>query len=74
MAAADGGIVDFIRETAARALTEKRGPEAQKALAAMQRAMTLQPLKEAEANALARQVTSALALGSYQTGTQSLAR
>lgn len=57
-----------------RALTEKRGPEAAQALAAMQRAMTLQPLKEAEANALARQVTSALALGSYQTGTQSLAR
>ena len=53
-----------------RALTTKRGAQAQAALKAVQDAMAGQPMKAADAARLARQVTSALALGGYQTGTR----
>lgn len=53
-------------------LTSKRGQEAQDALRIIQRAIEGQPVSSADAARVARQVTSGLALGGYQTATRSL--
>lgn len=57
----------------AQVLTTKRGQEAQDALAIVKRAMDGQPASSAEAARVARVITGGLALGTYQTTSQSLA-
>ena len=56
----------------AKALTASRGPDAKAALTAVQNAMTGAPVSQAQADLVAKAVTSALALGAYQTGQQRL--
>lgn len=56
----------------AKALTASRGPDAKAALTAVQNAMTGAPISQAQADLVAKAVTSALALGAYQTGQQRL--
>lgn len=57
----------------AQILTTKRGQEAQDALRIVQQAMEGQPVSSAEAARVARVITSGLALGAYQAGSQSQA-
>jgi hypothetical protein len=57
----------------ARALTEKRGPEAEAALALIEKAVSGQPLKNEEALRIGRLAASVGALGGYQTGQKYLA-
>ena len=56
----------------ATALTNRRGADAQQALAAIQAAMQGQPIKSADAVRIARQLTGGGVLGLYQSGQQSL--
>jgi hypothetical protein len=56
----------------ARALTSIRGPAAARALDAMQRAMSGQPVKRIQAEEIARLITGGVAGGAFQQGTQSL--
>lgn len=58
----------------AQALTQMRGPQAQDALQAVNKAIAGQPVSSAEAALIARVVTTGGALAAYQTGTQSLAK
>lgn len=55
----------------AKALTQKRGADAQDALVLIEKAITGQPLKSVEAARLARIAASTGALAAYQTGLQS---
>lgn len=57
----------------ADALTRIKGPEAQRALAAVQNAINGQPLRDAEAQLIGRVVAGSTAVGSYRAGTQALA-
>ena len=56
----------------ARALTEMRGPDAERALASVQRALSGQPIKSAEAALIGRTLSAGTALSAYQIGQQSL--
>lgn len=58
----------------ATALTKMRGPDAQLALEAVNKAIAGQPVSSAEAARIARALTTGGALAAYQTGTQSLAK
>lgn len=58
----------------AQALTQMRGPQAQDALQAVNKAIAGQPVSSAEAARIARALTTGGALAAYQTGTQSLAK
>ncbi|KIC39356.1 hypothetical protein [Leisingera sp. ANG-M7] len=68
MSAREKAIFDEISDR----LVNIRGEEAQRALAAVRRAMAGQPLKNAEAALIGRVAGGSLGLGSYQTGMQSL--
>lgn len=57
----------------ADALTRIRGPEAQRALAAVRRALAGQPMKDEEARLIGRLVGSSVGVGGLQAGTQPLA-
>ena len=57
----------------ADALTRIKGPEAQRALFAVRRAMEGQPIKDAEAQLIGRLVAGSAAVGGYRAGTQALA-
>jgi hypothetical protein len=57
----------------ATALTQIRGPEAQRALAVVRRAMNGQPIKDEQAKLIGRLVAGAGAASSYQGASQSLA-
>lgn len=61
-----------IFEEIATALTGIKGPDAQRALAMITRAMNGQPIRDAEAKYLGRVVSSAIGLGAYQTETRLL--
>lgn len=54
----------------ARALTEMRGPAAERALASVQRALSGQPIKSAEAALIGRTLATGGALTGYQLGQQ----
>lgn len=54
----------------ARALTEKRGPEAVRALEVIRKAIDGQPIKTEEAARLGRDLSAAFSLGGYQLGSQ----
>lgn len=56
----------------ASALTGKRGRDAQRALAIVKRAVDGQPLKDAQAELVARVVANSGALVGYQSGMQTL--
>ncbi len=56
----------------AQALTAKRGPDAEAALATIKAAMQGQPISTAQAYKIARTLTTGGALAAYQTGTQLL--
>ncbi|MGL4309048.1 MAG: hypothetical protein ACRCSU_01075 [Paracoccaceae bacterium] len=56
----------------AQALTEKRGPDAEAALVAIQNAIAGQPVKSADAVRIARALVIGTALPGYQAGTQAL--
>lgn len=58
----------------ARALTEMRGPAAERALASVQRALSGQPIKSAEAALIGRTLATGGALTGYQSGQQALSR
>jgi hypothetical protein len=66
--AAKAGIYEDI----ARALTQKRGPEAERALMGIQRAMAGQALTDAQARRIADVTVTALTAGGYPAGTQAL--
>lgn len=68
MSAREKAIFDQI----AQRLVKIRGTDAQRALAAVRRAMSGQPIKDAEAALIGRVAGGSLGLGSYQTGMQSL--
>lgn len=56
----------------ADALTRIQGPDAQRALAVVNRALQGQPIKDAEAQLIGRVVAGSAAVGGYQAGTQAL--
>ena len=58
----------------ADALTRIKGPQAEAALAAVQQAISGQPVSTAQAVRIARALTTGLALGAYQTGQKVLSR
>lgn len=60
---------EYFREIA-DALTRIRGPEAQRALAAVRRAMAGQPMKDEEARLIGRLVGTGTGVAGYQAGTQ----
>jgi len=57
----------------ADALTRIKGEDAQRALAAVNKAMQGQPVKDAEAQLIGRVVSGSAAVGGYRAGTQALA-
>lgn len=61
-------------EEIATALTKTKAPDAQRALATLQRVMAGQKINDAHAQRLAHWVTTALAGGSYAAGTQASGR
>jgi hypothetical protein len=69
MSEVEKGIFDEI----ARALTGIRGPDAQRALQAVNQALQGQPIKDAEAQLIGRVVAGSGVTGAYQAGRQSLA-
>jgi len=68
---AAAGRKDQIAAEIARALTQKRGPEAQAALEAVRKAMEGQPLKDAEIDRIIRQVGVPMLSTLYQAAGQS---
>lgn len=57
----------------AKALTGPRGADARAAVATIEKALSGQPLKDAEAEAIARLLTTGGAIAGYQSGKQALA-
>jgi len=57
----------------AKALTGPRGAEARAAMATIEKALSGQPIKDAEAEAIARLLTTGGAIAGYQSGKQALA-
>lgn len=68
VAAREAGILEEI----ATALTQTKGPDAQRALLGVQRAIAGQPLNDAQARRISHLVTTTLAGGGYQLGRQEL--
>lgn len=69
---ADAARMQDVYAEVAKALTDMRGPQAEAALKLVQKAISGQPLKTAEAVRIGRLVGFGTALGGYQAGQQAL--
>lgn len=69
---ADQAKMQSVYAEIAKALTSIRGPQAELAINAIEKAIAGQPLKSADAARIARVLSTSAALTGYQTGTRSL--